>query len=160
MLVNAKKIENINLFILQLRFEHVRRNMLQKIQDKIRITWKGSLNKESARMNLAKNNNVVILKTISEHVESNRNVTIFLFHLNKNISLLKKEAPFLKSVETEKTEVLKMRKPDVEQSTLLNCFPGYCWKSLIEEPYSNNLVSGSCRFSSSTLLTFWGVINN
>lgn len=53
-------------------------------------------------MNLAKNNNVVILKTVSEHVESNRNVTIFLFHLNKNISLLKKEAPFLKSVETEK----------------------------------------------------------
>lgn len=37
--------------------------MLQKIQDKIRILWKGSLNKESARMNLAKNNNVVIKKT-------------------------------------------------------------------------------------------------
>lgn len=34
--------------------------MLQKILDKIRNTWKGSLNKESARMNLTKNNNVVI----------------------------------------------------------------------------------------------------
>lgn len=76
------------------------------------------------------------------------------------MSLLKTEAPFLKSVETERTEVLKMRKPDVEQSTLLNCFLGYCWKSLIEEPYSNNLVSGSYHFSSSTLQTFWGVINN
>lgn len=48
------------------------------------------------------------------------------------MSLLKTEAPFFKKcVETEITEVLKMRKPDIEQSTLLNYFPGYCWKSLI-----------------------------
>lgn len=138
MLVNAKKIENINLFILQLRFEHVRRNMLQKIQDKIRITWKGSLNKESARMNLAKNNNVVILKTVSEHIESNRNVTIFLFHLNKNISLLKTEAPFLKSVETEKNRSFKNEKARcwTEHSTKL--FSGILleitdWRALLQQ---------------------------
>lgn len=82
-----------------------------------------------------------------------------LISSQESMPLLETEALFKERMETERIEVLKMTMPDVERNTVLNWFPGYCWKSLIEEPYSNNLVSGSYNVCSNALLTEVLLIN-
>lgn len=110
-------------------------------------------------MDLAKNSIIIIKKkSIRTHGIKQKCNSFSVSSPVKHIPLLKTEALFKGS--SERAEVLKMRMPDTEHHTLLNCFPGYCSKPLIEEPYSSNLVSGSYHFCSRALLTFWGVINN
>lgn len=152
----CKKTENSELFFLQSASEHWRRVMLPELLHTTRITWKGSLSKGGAR-NLAKNNNIVIKKCIRTGGIKQKCNIFSVSPQVKNISLPNQAA---RPEELVETEVLKMRIPDAEHNSLLNRVPGYCWKSLTEEPSFSNLLSGSSRFSSSALVTFGGVINN
>lgn len=68
-------------------------------------------------------------------MESNGNVTTFLSHLQSRTSPCLKALFFLKKAQgISESSAFRMGEPDVTHNVLLNCFPGYCQKSLIEEP--------------------------
>lgn len=83
-------------------------------------------------MNTTKNKIVVIKKSIRTRGIKQKCNNFSVSSSVKDISLLKTGAFFKKA---QRISVLKMREPDVEHNALLNRFPGYCQKALIEEPY-------------------------